>query len=202
MSDFKPVSLAADRHGIVTRSNGLINPNHYLAAAISYLYRHRPDWSSSCAVGKTHGQQRHHRPRCREARPGASSSKCPLGSSGSSTVSSTARSASPARRVPSVVPPAGRIGLDHGQGRDNSRSACRRNHRTNQAGPEAKHTIASRASWASPSTRRSTCPRHPNRKRAAEGALAQSDRHDGTCRRANTREAYRRSGQRTSVRWK
>ena len=43
----------ADRHGIVTRSNGLMNPNHYLAAAISYLYRHRPDWSSSCAVGKT-----------------------------------------------------------------------------------------------------------------------------------------------------
>jgi len=43
----------ADRHGIVTRSNGLMNPNHYLAAAISYLYGHRPDWTSSCAVGKT-----------------------------------------------------------------------------------------------------------------------------------------------------
>ncbi|HXW73128.1 MAG TPA: phosphoglucomutase (alpha-D-glucose-1,6-bisphosphate-dependent) [Methylocella sp.] len=43
----------ADRHGIVTRSNGLMNPNHYLAVAISYLYQNRPDWSSSCAVGKT-----------------------------------------------------------------------------------------------------------------------------------------------------
>jgi phosphoglucomutase len=43
----------ADRHGIVTRSNGLMNPNHYLATAISYLYGHRPDWSSGCAVGKT-----------------------------------------------------------------------------------------------------------------------------------------------------
>jgi phosphoglucomutase len=43
----------ADRHGIVTRSNGLMNPNHYLAAAISYLYENRPDWSSGCAVGKT-----------------------------------------------------------------------------------------------------------------------------------------------------
>lgn len=43
----------ADRHGIVTRSNGLMNPNHYLAAAISYLFANRPDWSSSCAVGKT-----------------------------------------------------------------------------------------------------------------------------------------------------
>jgi phosphoglucomutase len=43
----------ADRHGIVDRSNGLLNPNHYLAAAISYLYENRPDWSPNCAVGKT-----------------------------------------------------------------------------------------------------------------------------------------------------
>jgi phosphoglucomutase len=43
----------ADRHGIVSRSSGLMNPNHYLAAAISYLYENRPGWSSSCAVGKT-----------------------------------------------------------------------------------------------------------------------------------------------------
>jgi phosphoglucomutase len=43
----------ADRHGIVTRSNGLMNPNHYLATAISYLYGNRPDWSSDCAIGKT-----------------------------------------------------------------------------------------------------------------------------------------------------
>ncbi len=43
----------ADRHGIVTRSNGLMNPNHYLAAAISYLYENRPDWRLGCAIGKT-----------------------------------------------------------------------------------------------------------------------------------------------------
>ncbi|MGD0023743.1 MAG: phosphoglucomutase (alpha-D-glucose-1,6-bisphosphate-dependent) [Xanthobacteraceae bacterium] len=43
----------ADRHGIVARSNGLMNPNHYLAAAISYLYENRRHWSSGCAVGKT-----------------------------------------------------------------------------------------------------------------------------------------------------
>jgi len=43
----------ADRHGIVTRSNGLMNPNHYLAVAISYLYENRPNWSGGCAVGKT-----------------------------------------------------------------------------------------------------------------------------------------------------
>ncbi len=43
----------ADRHGIVTRSAGLMNPNHYLAAAIFYLFTHRPDWRSAAAVGKT-----------------------------------------------------------------------------------------------------------------------------------------------------
>jgi phosphoglucomutase len=43
----------ADRHGIVTRSNGLMNPNHFLAAAISYLFEHRPHWRSDSAVGKT-----------------------------------------------------------------------------------------------------------------------------------------------------
>ncbi|SDU49804.1 phosphoglucomutase (alpha-D-glucose-1,6-bisphosphate-dependent) [Jiangella alkaliphila] len=43
----------ADRHGIVTPDGGLLNPNHYLAVAIDYLYRHRADWPSAAAVGKT-----------------------------------------------------------------------------------------------------------------------------------------------------
>jgi phosphoglucomutase len=43
----------ADRHGIVTRSSGLMNPNHYLAVAISYLYGHRPGWHGNAAIGKT-----------------------------------------------------------------------------------------------------------------------------------------------------
>ena len=43
----------SDRHGIVTRSNGLMNPNHYLAVAIRYLLGHRPGWPGSAAVGKT-----------------------------------------------------------------------------------------------------------------------------------------------------
>lgn len=41
-----------DRHGIVTKSGGLMNPNHYLAVAINYLMTHR-DWSKSCKIGKT-----------------------------------------------------------------------------------------------------------------------------------------------------
>jgi phosphoglucomutase len=42
-----------DRHGIVTRSVGLLPPNHYLSAAIFYLFQNRPNWSESAAVGKT-----------------------------------------------------------------------------------------------------------------------------------------------------
>ncbi|MEW2414833.1 phosphoglucomutase (alpha-D-glucose-1,6-bisphosphate-dependent) [Streptomyces sp. NPDC046866] len=43
----------ADRHGIVTPDGGLMNPNHYLATAIDYLYRHRDGWPQGAAVGKT-----------------------------------------------------------------------------------------------------------------------------------------------------
>src|SRR5258708_32240398 len=43
----------ADRHGIVTPDGGLLNPNHYLAVAIGYLYAHRDGWPPAAAVGKT-----------------------------------------------------------------------------------------------------------------------------------------------------
>ena len=43
----------ADRHGVVTPSAGLMNPNHYLAVAIRYLLRHRPNWPAHALVGKT-----------------------------------------------------------------------------------------------------------------------------------------------------
>ncbi|MET3769350.1 phosphoglucomutase [Marisediminicola sp. UYEF4] len=43
----------ADRHGIVTPDGGLMNPNHFLAVAIQYLYTHRPQWSEDAAIGKT-----------------------------------------------------------------------------------------------------------------------------------------------------
>ena len=43
----------ADRHGIVTPDGGLMNPNHFLAVAIEYLYTHRPNWRADAAIGKT-----------------------------------------------------------------------------------------------------------------------------------------------------
>ena len=42
-----------DRHGIVTRNAGLLNPNHYLAAAVGYLFTHRSEWPAAAGVGKT-----------------------------------------------------------------------------------------------------------------------------------------------------
>ena len=42
-----------DRHGIVTRGNGLMEPNHYLPVLIDYLFQHRPQWSRQAAIGKT-----------------------------------------------------------------------------------------------------------------------------------------------------
>jgi len=43
----------ADRHGIVTPDGGLMNPNHFLAVAVQYLYNHRPEWRADAAIGKT-----------------------------------------------------------------------------------------------------------------------------------------------------
>jgi phosphoglucomutase len=42
-----------DRHGIVTRSSGLLMPNHYLSVLVDYLFQHRPQWSGNAAIGKT-----------------------------------------------------------------------------------------------------------------------------------------------------
>ena len=52
-----PVAFACDtdhdRHGIVTQSSGLMQPNHFLAVAIDYLFQHRPQWSPDTGIGKT-----------------------------------------------------------------------------------------------------------------------------------------------------
>jgi phosphoglucomutase len=57
MKDRYDISFACDtdhdRHGIVTKSSGLLNPNHYLSVAVSYLLQNRPLWSNKAAVGKT-----------------------------------------------------------------------------------------------------------------------------------------------------
>ena len=57
LKDKFPVAFACDtdhdRHGIVTQSGGLMNPNHYLAVCIDYLFQNRPDWKAQLGIGKT-----------------------------------------------------------------------------------------------------------------------------------------------------
>jgi phosphoglucomutase len=57
LKDHYEVAVACDtdydRHGIVTRSAGLMPPNHYLSVAVSYLFQHRPEWPKHAAIGKT-----------------------------------------------------------------------------------------------------------------------------------------------------
>lgn len=57
LKDQFPVAFACDtdhdRHGIVTRSSGLMTPNHYLAVSIDYLFRNRPNWKAETGIGKT-----------------------------------------------------------------------------------------------------------------------------------------------------
>ena len=88
----------ADRHGIVTPSIGLMNPNHYLAVAIRYLLTHRPKWPAAAAVGKTLVSVESHRPRGRQPRPQAAA-KCPSALNGSLRDFSTAPAASAARKA-------------------------------------------------------------------------------------------------------
>jgi hypothetical protein len=87
-----------DRHGIVTRSAGLMNPNHYLTAAISYLFSNRPGWRADAGVGKTLvSSSMIDRVAAHLGRGGGT---CRSASSGLWTDFSTARSVSAAKRAP------------------------------------------------------------------------------------------------------
>ena len=113
----------ADRHGIVT-PRGLMNPNHYLAVAIGYLFAHRPGWparrpsarrwSSSTLID-----------RVAASAAAASCTRCRWGSSGSSTGCSTAASASAAKRAPAPASCAATAACDHRQGRHHPRICWR-----------------------------------------------------------------------------
>ena len=123
----------ADRHGIVAGSGGLMNPNHYLAAAIAYLFAQPPGLAQRLGVGKTvvsSGMIDRV-----VASLGRRLVEVPVGSSGSSTACWTARWASLARRAPGRRSCGATVGLDDGQGRLDSRSARRRDHGADRQEP-------------------------------------------------------------------
>ena len=118
----------ADRHGIVTRSGGLMNPNHFLAAAIAYLFEHRPQWGRDAAIGKTIVSSSIIDRVAQETEPQAGRNPGRL-----QMVRRRARQ----RRIRlrrrgerrRLVPQAGRHGVDHRQGRRRDGAAGRRNPR-------------------------------------------------------------------------
>ena len=121
----------ADRHGIVTRSNGLMNPNHYLAAAIAYLFEHRPQWRKDSAVGKTIVSSAIIDRVAKKL--GRKLVETPVGFKwfvdGLSRRLVRLRRRGKRRRL---VPAARRIGVDHRQGRHHSGTAGRRDDRAHQ----------------------------------------------------------------------
>ncbi len=118
----------ADRHGIVTPDAGLMNPNHYLAAAIDYLYRHRDGWPAGAARRQDHGQLVDYRPGRRRLRPaaGRGAGRVQVVRAGAARWQRRFRRRGERRRL---VPVPGRPGLDHRQGRDHPRPACLGDHR-------------------------------------------------------------------------
>ena len=124
----------SDRHGIVTPSAGLMNPNHYLAVAIRYLLTHRPALAGAGGGRQDAGQQQHDRPRRAQARPP------PLRGAGRLQMVR----AGPVRRLVLLrrrgerrreLPAPRRHRLDDRQGRPDHGPAGGRDHRPHRQGP-------------------------------------------------------------------
>ncbi len=179
----------ADRHGVVTPSAGLLNPNHHLAACIAYLFGAGRDWGA----GRRHRQDarelEHHRPRRRRPR-------APAGR-GARRLQVVRRG--PARRHArlrrrgerrSVVPAPQRLGLEHGQGRADPVPAGRRDDRADRQRPGGDLPLAGRA------LRRRRVPAHRRR-----GDARRRRRSSRSCRRSRSRmPSWRASRSSTSSR--
>ena len=157
----------ADRHGIVTPTAGLMNPNHYLAVAIDYLFTHRDGWPAGAAVGKTLVSStlidRVARALGREVR------EVPVGFKwfvpGLRRRQPRLRRRGERRRQ---LPAPRRRHLDHRQGRHHPGPARRRDHRRHRQGSRRPLRAPARASSGRRTTRASTRPpRPPRRPRSA-----------------------------------
>ncbi len=158
----------ADRHGIVTPDAGLMNPNHFLAVAIEYLYSNRTGWSKDASIGKTLVSSSMIDRVAAHARPQAGG-----GPGGLQVVR-----AGPAGRLGRlrrrgirrrIVPAQERQDLDHRQGRHHHVPAGQRNHRNHRLHPVACTTRAWPKPTGRPATRAST-PRPPASRRQSSAA--------------------------------
>ena len=165
----------ADRHGIVTPDAGLMNPNHYLAVAIEYLFGAQrcaepPGWPATAQIGKTLVSSLDDRPGRRRA-SASRWSRCRSASSGSCPGCSTARSASAARSRPARRSCATTAGVDDRQGRPDPVPARRRDHRAHRASPPASTTPNSSPQHGDPAYARIDAPADREQK-AALAALS------------------------------
>ena len=183
----------SDRHGIVTPDGGLMNPNHYLAVAIDYLYTHRPDWPGAVAVGKT----------------AVSSSiidrvvagigrkliEVPVGFKWfvDGLISGTIGFGGE-ESCGRVVPAQGRVGVDHRQGRHHPGAAG-----LGDPGRHRHDAVAALRRAGREVRRADLCPHRRTRRPRAEGAAGQAVARAGqrhrTGRRADHRQADHRAGQ-------
>ena len=187
----------ADRHGIVTPSAGLMNPNHYLAVAIRYLLGHRPQWPAGAAVGKTLVSSAIIDRVV--AHSAGSSARCRWASSGSRPACSTGAAVSAARRAPGPASSAATA-----RSGPPTRTACcwtfwpPRSPR-GPAGTRASTTARSRPSSATRSTPASM-RRQPPTEGPLAAALAGEDPRRRACRRADPGQADPGSRQRRADR--
>ena len=165
----------SDRHGIVTPSAGLMNPNHYLAVAIRYLLTHRPQLAGAGRGRQDAGQQQHDRPRGAEARPPA------VRGAGRLQVVR----AGPVRRLVLLrrrgecrgqLPAPRRHGVDDRQGRPDHGPAGRRDHRPHRQGSGRALPRADGGVRHAATTRASTRRRRPSRRRGCRSCRPRPSR--------------------------
>ena len=189
----------ADRHGIVTPGAGLLNPNHFLSAAVAYLFGGGRDWAEDVAVGKTlvsSGMLDRV-----TADLGRRLLEVPVGfkwfvdglldgSLGFGGEESAGR----------LVPAPGRQRLDDGQGRDHRLPACRRADREEREGPGRGVSAADRAVRV-PRLPAHRCPGDARPEGGPRAPLTGSCDCDRARRRAAHRDPHDRTGERCPDRW-
>ena len=176
----------ADRHGIVTPDGGLMNPNHYLAVAIDYLYQVRDGWPAAAAVGKTLVSSSMIDRVTRGPGPGAA------GGAGRVQVvraGAAGRVGGVRRRGErrGVVPAARRVGLDDGQGRDHPGPAGRGDHGRDRATRRPSGTTDLTRRYGEPGLRADRHRGHPG----AEGGAGPAVAGPGLGQRARGRADHR-----------
>ena len=162
----------SDRHGIVTRSSGLLPPNHYLAVCVHYLFANRSGWRKDAAVGKTVVSSSMIDRVSAEARP-ESCTKFPWDSNGSWTACCTDRSVLAARKAPARPSLPRRRAVDHRQRRPYRGPAFGRNHRARWARSRARSMPIWSANFGAPVYERIDAPANAEQRAALAEFIAQ-----------------------------